>query len=238
MPAGKYRFTLQSTEWLTPSVMQITFSSSKKVSFQGGQFLSIYVPDFVDGKSVRRAYSFSSSPESKEMQLCVKYVTGGAGSEYLRSLRPGDSFEASAPYGHFVFRPNHLPNVCFIATSTGIAPFRSMVLSKEFQENRPEKSLLIFGARDEKEILYPEEFEKHGVQTAYALSRGKGMFEGRVTDYLKQLPTAWKWHTTDFYICGNGDMIQEVKEILRGGHGVPENHIHIENFSPKKRKAA
>jgi benzoate/toluate 1,2-dioxygenase reductase subunit len=238
MPAGKYRFTLQSIEWLTPTVMEITFTSPKKVHFQGGQFLSIYVPDLVSGKSVRRAYSFSSAPEAKEMQLCVKYVPGGAGTEFLRSLKPGDQFEASAPYGHFVYRPLQQPNVCFIATSTGIAPFRSMVLSKEFLENRPEHCLVLYGATNESEIIYPGFFEQAGIETVNALSRSPAHFSGRVSDYLKQLPNSWKWHNTDFYLCGNGDMIAEVKEILRGGHGVPPAHIHMENFSPKKKKAA
>jgi ferredoxin-NADP reductase len=240
MTAKKFRCTLQNIQWLTPNVMEVTFHTHKKLKFQGGQFLSIFVPNLVTGKITKRAYSFSSDPNSSEIQLCVKYLPGGAGSEFLKSLRPGDTFFANAPYGHFVFQENHNPNACFISTSTGVAPFRSMVQSELFQENLPKNSLFLHGARTENEIIYPGFFEGLGFQTVNAVSRPSpnyAGFHGRVSDYLKQLPNAWIWHNTDFYICGSGEMTHDVCEILTGGHGVPPKNIFHENFSLKKKAA-
>lgn len=229
--------------WLTPTVMRIRFRCAKVIKFQGGQFLSVVVPDVVGGgKPVKRAYSFASSPEEGRdgvYELCVKYQAGGLGSEFLASLKPGDKFTAQAPYGHYLYhaRPGH--NACFISTSTGVAPNRSIVLSEEFRAHPPEKTLFLYGASFENEIIYPETYP--GVEVVNCISRaGEGFagFRGRVTDYLRGLPVAWQWHTTDFYICGNAQMISEVREILTGGHGVQPARIHAESFFPKKSKSA
>lgn len=243
MLAARHRFTVIDVVWLTPTVMRVRFNSKKRVPFLGGQFLSLYVPDVPNGKIVRRAYSLASSPEELVHELCVKYLPGGLGSEFLASLRPGDSFEATAPYGHYVYHPKdaHRRNACFIATSTGVAPNRSIVLSEAFRDHPPMKTLFLYGGRTEDEIIYPGEFEKLGLETVNAISRPtpsfKG-FHGRVTDYLRDLPNSWHWHNTDFYVCGNAPMIDEVREILQGGHNVATARIHAESFFPKKKRVA
>jgi len=115
-----------------------------------------------------------------------------------------------------------------------MAPFRSIAFSQQFKENPPESSLCLLGVRTEDEIIYKGEMESVGIPTVYAVSKPTPGFDGhhgRVTDYLKSLPTSWVWHTTDFYLCGNGEMVTEVSNLLRGGYGVPEKSIHKEAFS-------
>lgn len=241
MLASKHKCTVLETGWLTPTVMRVRFTTKKRLTFQGGQFISLYVPGSGGGKMIRRAYSFASSPEDAKQgmyELCVKYLPGGAGSSFIASLRKGDTFEATAPYGHYVYSPkNEHHNACFISTSTGVAPNRSIVLSEQFREHQPRKTLFLFGASSEDEIIYPGEFEKLGLETVNAISKPAqdfAGFRGRVTDYLRSLPVSWHWHNTDFYICGNAQMIQEVHEILKEGHGVQPSRIHAESFFPKK----
>lgn len=241
--AKKFHCTVTSLLWLSPTVFELRFRTDKKLKFEPGQFLSIYVPDFVNsGKFVRRAYSFANAMPDVESQgyaLCVKRQVGGAGSEFLASLKPGEGFEATAPYGHFFHEPHPGRNLCFISTSTGIAPVRSILRSEEFLEHRPMKVLNIFGARTEDEILYKDEFKD--VENVVAVSRPgphfKG-FHGRVTDYLRSLPASWAWKNTDFYLCGNGAMVSEVVEILRDGHGVADAAIRRESFTPAHKKSA
>jgi ferredoxin-NADP reductase len=47
---------------------------------------------------------------------------------------------------------------------------------------------------------------------------------------LRSLHKDWGWHQTDFFVCGNAQMVQEVCQILEGGHGVAKNSIHKEVF--------
>lgn len=234
-------------KWPTPTVMQIRFRPNKSFLFKPGQFLSILVPaDKSQGrrKVTKRAYSFSSapnSPEAERYELCVKYVKGGIGTEYLKSLKPGDTFRAMAPYGDFEYAlPKPGRSVCFISTGTGIAPFKSIVLSKEFSDHFPASAYCLFGAPTKDEIIYPGLFESKGVKTVYALDKENSQghfFKGRVTDFLRALPRHWHWHSTDFYLCGNPHMVDDVVSFLKGAHGVSDAAIHRESFAAPAKKA-
>jgi ferredoxin-NADP reductase len=238
MHAKEYTCQITENIWVTPTVMRVRFEPLKKFTYEPGQFVSLQIPT-PDGRIVKRCYSLSSAPaESKKnghYELCVKYVSGGAGSGYLASLKKGDTFRIVAPYGEFTYKPVEPGrSVCFIATGTGFAPFRSMAFSHEFQNNPPDNALCLFGLRSEEDLMYQGQMESMGVETIYALSKPSAAwtgYRGRVTDVLKALPTSWRWHTTDFYLCGNGEMVREVYAFLRGGHGVSDKAITKEMFS-------
>lgn len=236
--ARKVICTVTELAWISPTVMKLRFEPSKKFRFEPGQFLSVFVPN-PDGskKLLRRAYSFANPYDlavNDGYELCVRKVPNGIGTSFLASLQVGDKFEATAPYGDFVYRtPEQGTSVCFIATGTGIAPFRAMILSKEFQENPPEKTTVLFGLSNEKEIFYQGELERAGVEVVHAVPHASDNwpgFHGRVTDYLKQLPNTWAWHGTQFYICGNPNMVIDVHKFLTQSHGVAESSILKELF--------
>lgn len=243
--ASLVKCTVISKLWLTPSVVQIRFEPSKRFEFEAGQFISVMVPGGTPlnpmSQPVRRIYSLASpySAHRKEdrgiYELCIKNV-GGPGTRYLSALEKGDLFKASAPYGDFFYESRPGRSACFISTGTGVAPFKAMILSERFQEQPPESALVLFGARTEDEIIYSDLFQKYGVNVLNAVSKPSPAFleadgfKGRVTDYLKSLPEDWAWHTTDFYMCGNGEMVSEVRRILRASHNVPESSIFQEVY--------
>jgi|GEM_PF-637023 len=235
--AREFKCRIHEVLWVTPTVMQIRFYPDKKFKFAPGQFLSVLVPR-EKGDSIKRAYSFSSAPHLTEKdgyELCVKHVKGGIGTEYLASLKPGDSFKAFAPYGDFEYRVHAGDrSVVFISTGTGIAPFKGIAMSRIFAENPPAQSLCLFGAPKLNEILYPGIFESCNVKRVNAIDAEPGAhehFKGRVTDYIRAKMTEWPWHSTDFYLCGNPLMVSEVTGLLKGGHGVADEAIHRESFS-------
>lgn len=243
MQAKKYACQLIEKKWLTPTVMGIRILPGKKFDYEAGQFLSVLVPaDFGGGRQVKRAYSFASAPNEGTYELCVKYVPGGKGTEYLKSLNVGDELTVFAPYGHFSYEPGKSRALCLVATGSGIAPFRGMVMSERFREAPPTRTTLLFGGREEGDVVYPGLFESAGIETVVALTRPGQKWEGfrgRVTDYLRTLPSHWGWHSTDFYICGNAEMANDVMSILKG-NGVPEAAIHAEVFflgAAKEREA-
>ena len=244
--AREYRCIVQSARWITPSVIELRVATLKPVRFEAGQFVSLEVPGLPEPgtwkpRTVKRLYSLASAPgaaDGKEFELCIKYQKGGLGSEFVKRLKAGDEFNMRAPFGDFVYDTDPSRSACFIATGTGIAPMRSIVTSEHFQSQPPRKALLLFGASDAGEILYPGVFEQHGCEVVHALSRAgrepgpSTQFKGRVTDYLKSLPAHWNWHGTDFYLCGNGEMIREVTRLLKEAHGVSPAAIRAEAFGP------
>lgn len=229
--------------FMTPTVMKIVFKPKKKITFLPGQFLSILIPSNKKGEApTKRLYSFASSPEDSTKfgyELCVKYVAGGKGSEFLAALRVGDHFRVGASYGTFTYQASQSDrNVCFIGTGTGIAPLRSILKSKLFLDNRPEKVHAIFGVRNEEEILFQSDFAGENIHLEYTLSQPTSAwtgFKGRVVDFLRSGKNGIDWHSTDFYLCGSGAMVEEAVNLLKS-YGVKDSAIFKENFSPVQGK--
>lgn len=234
MAASEYHCQVKQVEWITPTVFEIEFVSTEPTHFKAGQFLSIVVPaSSLSPKDVRRAYSIASPPEAESITLCIKKVENGPGSTYLAELKSGAPLKMFSPYGSFTFKSLKTRRAAFIATGTGIAPFRSMVLSKEFAENRPIETTLLLGVREENEVLYHSLFSsipafKYQVAVSRPGVNWNG-FKGRVTDLLRSFEKEYAWLDTDFYLCGNSGMIDEVKSIL-ALHGVPKTAIHQEIY--------
>jgi CDP-4-dehydro-6-deoxyglucose reductase len=228
---------------VTPTVFELAFEPGEPVNpahhgekfhFQAGQFISIVIPGAgPKGRDLRRAYSIASCPEVRPVELCVKLVEEGPGTNYLYHLKPGETFKGYAPYGDFVYEPKHDRHICFVSTGTGVAPFRSMLESKHYNENKAKTVLCLLGVRTEDELLYHEHFVNHReVKWVPAVSKPtdkwKG-FKGRVTDYLRSLDNHFPWTDCEFYLCGNGEMIKEVKALL-AERKVEPAAIHMEKY--------
>lgn len=226
---------------ITPTTFELSFSTSEPLTFEPGQFVSIIIPGAgPNGRDLRRAYSIASTPERTPIDLCVKLVEGGPGTNYLYRLRPGDQFRGFAPYGSFVYESKPDRHVVFISTGTGIAPFRAMLQSQSFVEGRQGRTVCMLGVRTEDELLYVDEIRKYlGDEWLLAVSqprdadwsnRGPGRTRGRVTDILRNWKSAdFDWVSTDFYLCGNGAMITEVTQILLEA-GVSKEAIFKEKY--------
>lgn len=236
--------TLIDKKQLTHDVIELLFQSEPSFHFYPGQFISIFVPGKgPGGRDLRRAYSIASGPEltragKSVFELCVKIVEGGPGTNYLNDLKIGDKMKGMTPYGDFVYKTKPDKHVLFISTGTGIAPFRAMLYSKVFKENQPLSTTLLFGARHEIDLLYTTEFEAElpsdrWVQVLSRPEAGWAGFKGRVTDWLRKNAESIHWSNTDFYLCGNGAMIDEVKQILTE-KGVEKTSIHQEVYYKPK----
>jgi CDP-4-dehydro-6-deoxyglucose reductase len=235
MAALEYFCTVKKFEMLTPTVFELYFETNAPFQFEAGQFISVIVPGAgPNGRDLRRAYSIASAPQVRPVELCVKLVEEGPGTNYLYGLRPGDTFKGLAPYGHFVFKPKAGRHVCFIATGTGIAPFRAMADSESFRAHPHASILCLLGVRTEDELLYLDTMAKRpDIQWVSAVSQPQSPvwtgFKGRVTDYLRAQGDSFPWKDTEFYLCGNGQMITEMKALFTE-RGVDKDAIHQEKY--------
>lgn len=199
--------------------------------FSAGQFVNLAVPNATPRGE--RSYSVWSSPaDPTVLELCVKLFAGGAASEYLRAAKVGDTMNVRGPFGVFTLRPDHDP-VIFVATATGLAPFRSM-LEVAVTAKDPRRFELYFGVRDEGDLFALDDLERYArVLPAFryrvCLSRPSAAwtgYTGRVTHALAQDFPAPSEH---FYLCGNGAMIEETRDLLKG-RGLERKHIHVEKY--------
>lgn len=199
--------------------------------FSAGQFVNLTVPDAKPRGE--RSYSVWSSPaETGHLDLCIKLFEGGAASEYLRQSKVGDTMQVRGPFGIFTLKPE-VDAIVFVATATGLAPFRSM-LEVACAADDPRPFRLYFGVRSEEDLFAVADLERYArtlrdFQYQLCLSRpGPGWtgFTGRVTAALAADHPEPSAH---FYLCGNGAMIEETRQMLKD-RGLDRKRIHVEKY--------
>lgn len=105
-----------------PKPMLVRARFSPDVDFVAGQYVGFKY------NGVPRAYSIANSPTEKELEICVRRVPGGALSPQLcDDLAVGDKVTVRGPYGDLVLGEHSPRTTVFLATGTGVAPFKSMI---------------------------------------------------------------------------------------------------------------
>ena len=212
-----------------------------RFGFVAGQWLSLKAKN-PDGEEITRAYSIASPPsDGNRFALCLNRVQDGFMSNFLCDMKEGAEIGCQGPFGDFILRPP-LRDTLFIATGTGIAPFRSMLhwlfpSEEETMEDggpRPSNGdstghprhqgrqlWLLFGSRYEKDIYYHDEFLR--LAQAHAnfhyrptLSRGGPNWQG-LRGYVQEHVRGILQDRTDLhaYICGLDKMIKANRDLLK-----------------------
>lgn len=208
---------------LAPEVHHFQFEvpGVDQLHFTPGQFVSVV--EHKGEKEITRAYSIASPRGSNRFELCLNRVPEGLVSSWLFELKPGDEIDMREPLGYFTLRhPGR--RAVFVATGTGIAPFRSMLLD-HLPRTQPEITLL-FGVRYEEGLLYGEELTKLAEQypsfrflpTITRPSEKWTGRTGRVQTYLDEalaLRTPIEISNVDVYICGLKEMVNDVRKELK-----------------------
>lgn len=219
---------------ITPTVFELYLRPSIEFPFEAGQFLMIDAPNSENPeKPLKRSYSIASPPEAELICLCIKHLDFGRGTPFFKNLKPGDKVNTAGPFGRFTYKTPPTKNAFFIATGTGISPFHSMMFSEKYKANPPQKTFVALGTRTEDELLYSDRLggmpNVTWISTVSQPSPQWQGFKGRVTDYIRGL-TDLDFANTEFYLCGNGDMIKEMKIILTDIKGVAKECIHQEIY--------
>ncbi len=193
-----------------------------RLGFVPGQWLSLKAST-PDGEEITRAYSIASPPsDDARFAFCLNRVQYGFMSNYLCDLAGGAEITFQGPFGAFILHPP-LRDTVFIATGTGIAPFRSMLhwLLADRLRHEGRQFWLLFGVRLEQDIYYREEFEqlaeKHSnFHFLPTLSRGGPEWQG-LRGYVQQHVPGIVGRRTDMhaYICGLDKMVSANRELLK-----------------------
>ena len=226
MNTSRHHALLRDVRYTNDRTKHFEFETGNgsRFDFRPGQYISLEFN--VDGQKLYRAYSVASSPHhDNRFDLCLNIVLGGHVSPSVFDLQPGDQIEFRGPFGQFVLREPPDPVSAFIATGTGIAPLRSMVQFL-FQKPCDSEVWLIFGVREEADIIYRDEFEQlarehsnfHFIPT---LSRPGPAWKGH-TGYVQKQIAHYLRNKSGFhaYVCGLKKMVNDVRQQLRAmGYG-------------------
>ncbi len=190
------------------------------IIFKAGQFVSFEVPKEGQPRPVTRPYSMASPPSQRDrILLILNLVQGGPGSNYLFSLREGDRTIFKGPAGAFYLRDDGSRDLLFVATGTGVAPFRSMILTQ--LERAPSRPVTLFwGLRSQRDLYLQDELQELALtypnfSSVTTLSRPEPEWTGaigRVTALIDQrVPSVTNLAV---YLCGGNGMIKDVMARL------------------------
>lgn len=213
------RATVLEFHDIAPEVRHFVFEVPEVSQFhyKAGQFVSL--KETLNEKKITRPYSIVSLPDGNRFELCLNLVHEGVFTPHLFALKPGDSIEISAPLGFFTLR-DPTKEAVFVATGTGIAPFRAMA-AEYLSHPRANQLTLLFGVRREDTIYYREDFEALAREYPNfrfwrTLSRADAAWTGR-TGHVQThlLEVIGDRRDLDIYICGLKAMVDDVRAILK-----------------------
>lgn len=213
-------------------VAKFKLVSPSRLDFSAGQYCSFRVQD-----KLRRTFSIATPPSQKDtFEICADITPMGLGSLWIMNLKPGDHVDFMAPLGKFLLESQNQRPEVFLATGTGIAPIRSMVhetLERQTGEHNTD-TYLVWGLRHAEDIFWNEEFETlknkyPNFKYELTLSQPGDSWQGKkgyVTDHLHMVGDLLKY---DYYLCGNHDTIDKIKEKLLSLQ-IPLEQIKTELF--------
>ena len=236
-------------------------------AFLPGQSIAVSPPGFDrDGRpEAARLYSISSSRLGEDGKGAVVSTTCkrvidefsdeigfnkeatkglylGVCSNYLCSLQPGSTVSVSGPSGKKFILPDNVNdfNYLFVATGTGIAPFRGMITDLFYNTDHPTKKQvhLLMGVPYTSDLLYDDFFRRVSLEhpnfhyhTVVSREDSSGQNPpGYVHDYLSQSDqlSSFLREQSDamLYMCGLKGMQVGIFKYL-AANGIAEPYLRI-----------
>lgn len=213
----KFRSKLIDKRQLNDDTLVLVFEKGY-FSFKAGQYIILSFPN----KKEAREYSLYNGENENTLEVLIKTLPEGSFSVRLGDMKVGDPIIIDGPNGFFVFKPEEIENKrhVFIASGTGISPFRSYI--KTYPNIDYE---LLHGIRTTQDIYEANNYKESSLKLCVSREESD-YFKGRVTDYLKA-----KGIDTNaiYHLCGNSEMINDVSDLLES-NGIEPKNIRTEVF--------
>lgn len=213
----------------------LSFKSSRPTDyrFTPGQFARLGL--LANGDIISRAYSICSSIDDDFLEYYLVLVPGGQFSEQLKDLKSGDTIWVEKfSYGFMtVDRFTDGNDLWMMATGTGLGPFIS-ILQAPAVWRKFDNLILVHSVKQAEELTYQDllrslpqrpQLAAGGarlqlLQTTTGHTTQTSHLQGRITTLLSNgqlevasgLPVTTA--TSRIMICGNPNMVTEVREIL------------------------
>lgn len=211
------------------------------IRYLPGQFITLELT--IDGQTVNRCYTLSSSPTRPDaVSITVKRVPGGPVSNWLHDhLKPGDSLRVLGPSGAFSCFLHDMPagrKYLFLSAGSGVTPLMSM--SRAIHDLALDADVaFVHSARTPDDIIFHRELElmafnrpgfrlglvceRRGAQAAWAGFNGfltQAALANIAPDFLER----------KVYTCGPAPYMAAVRKLLAEA-GYDMANYHEESFA-------
>ncbi len=253
MDSKHIKAVVASRREITPELWVARLRPEEAIPFQAGQYLTIALP--ANPKMIERPYSVASSPREPELEFFLELVSRGELTPQLYQVPVGgEVFLRRSAKGRFVLdaasgHRNHF----LVATVTGVAPYVSMVRELAARaasgETIPYQLAVLQAASVPVEFGYFDEISslaRRHSWLCYVPTISRPWLElawkgerGRAEDVTRKHLDALGFTPADTtaYVCGNPDMIENVKGVLKRA-GFPKEAVKEEIYWVPEKAAA
>ena len=218
------------------AVLYLTLPASERLQFLAGQYLEIILRD---GK--RRAYSMANPPEDDaHLELHVRNMPGGAFTDYVFTrMKEKDILRFEGALGTFFLREDSDKPMVFVASGTGFAPIKSILLHA-FHRGMTRQMVLYWGGRR------PGDLYMADLCRQWQAQHDSFSFVPVVSDALPE--DAWQGRTgfvhravmEDFpdlsgyqvYACGAPIVVESAHKDFTSQCALPEEEFFSDAFTP------
>jgi ferredoxin-NADP reductase len=238
MPVPTYSPQCISKENIAPNVYELQIEKPSGFTFLPGQFVLFRVPHKDDPHDIQpRAYSIASAPHEQHLRFIIKLVPNGRASRWVNEdVHTGSTVHMQGPFGRFTISNDPYP-MLFVATGTGVAPFRSQILWLLKEKNDARPITLIIGTTSKLQFFWEEEWKDlekkypHFHVSASFLDGTENWHQekGSVQEHVKRISTLWSTEKS-VYICGAPDIVESVKQQCTMQYNIPARQVHTERY--------
>jgi glycine betaine catabolism B len=220
-------------------------------TYKPGQFITLDLE--IDGESVLRSYSISSTPSRPHtLEITVKRVASptdapeappGLVSNWLHdNIKPGSRLKLSGPLGKFTCFANPAQKLLLISAGSGITPMMGM--SRWIYDTTADCDVVfLHSARSPEDIIYRQELEmmacrQPNFQLVLSMTKpdyrqGWQGLTGRISAAMVQA-VAPDFCDRTIYVCGPEGFMAGVKTLMQSLN-FPMQNYYEESFGPPKK---
>lgn len=237
IPIRKLPARVAKLERVADDVMIISLNlpANEKLQFIAGQYLDILQRD-----GSRRSFSMGHSPqEDKGVELHIRLVAGGSFTQHVfTAMKERDILRFEAPLGTFFLREESPKPIVFVASGTGFAPIKSILLDA-FAKGITRPMVLYWGGRR------PKDLYMNALCEQWATEHANFKYVPVISDAL--LEDNWSGRSgfvhravmADFpdlsahqvYACGVPIMVDSAKKDFIAQCKLPEEEFYCDSFT-------
>lgn len=159
---GGFSLRLTGSRALSDSATEFTFTPSRPVPFEPGQYLELHLPHRADRRGTRRVFSIASAPETDQISLGMRTPNDGSSfKRVLRELDEGATVQATQISGDFLLPRDPSTPVVMVAGGIGVTPFASQLASAAARGEQRDVHVVYVPSRPG-EVLYRDVLESAG----------------------------------------------------------------------------
>ena len=219
------------------ALLKLALPKAPLFAFYAGQYIDLLLPG-----NISRSYSIANSPDQEGiLELHIRRRENGVCSEMIFGSEPKVKEKGivriKGPLGSFTLQEDSDKPIILLATGTGYAPIRSILLDL-IRQNSSRAVHLYWGARHQDDLYALEEAQEltgrlKNARFTPVLSKADDGWQGE-KEYV-QTATAKDYPDLsgyEVYACGSVTMIESAKSVLTAQCNLPETAFYSDAFSP------